>query len=105
MLRDAVKAKDLRAVPCTFSMQAEPAGAPPSYPKSSARCCGLAPSAIRILICGSLEFGLGTAMRHREILGARFDQIDWVRRRLHIPKAKAGAREQPLTAALVEILK
>lgn len=52
-----------------------------------------------------VAFGLGAAMRHREILAARYDQIDWSRRRLTIPKAKAGRREQPLTPALVEALK
>jgi integrase len=44
-------------------------------------------------------------MRHREILRARFDEIDWDRGRLHIGRAKAGGREQPLTPALVAILK
>ena len=33
-------------------------------------------------------FGLNAAMRHREILSARFDQIDFERRRLFIPEAK-----------------
>jgi integrase len=50
-------------------------------------------------------FGLNAAMRHREILCARFDQIDFERRRLFIPEAKAGEREQPLTGALVTALK
>jgi integrase len=40
-------------------------------------------------------------MRHREVLRARFDQVAWDRARLFIGKAKAGAREQPLTPALV----
>ena len=34
---------------------------------------------------GAVAFGLGAAMRHREILAARYDQIDWERRRLVIP--------------------
>lgn len=50
-------------------------------------------------------FALNTAMRHSEILRARFDAIDWTHRRLYIGKAKAGAREQPLTVDLVEILR
>jgi hypothetical protein len=33
------------------------------------------------------------------------DEIDWDRGRLHIGKAKAGGCEQPLTPALVAILK
>lgn len=52
-----------------------------------------------------VAFGLGAAMRHREILAARYDQIDFDNRRLFIPDAKAGQREQPLTPALVEALK
>ena len=52
-----------------------------------------------------VAFGLNTAMRHAEILRARFDEIDWNRGRLHIGKAKAGAREQPLTPALVAMLR
>ncbi len=36
-------------------------------------------------------FGLNTAMRHGEILRARFDQLDLENLRLHIPEAKAGS--------------
>jgi integrase len=50
-------------------------------------------------------FGLNTAMRHGEMLRARFDQIDFEHNRLFLPKAKAGQREQPLTSELVAILK
>ena len=50
-------------------------------------------------------FGLGAAMRHREILSGRYDQIDFVHRRVFIPHAKAGECEQPITPALVEALK
>jgi integrase len=50
-------------------------------------------------------FGLGTAMRHREILGVRYDQIDFTNHRIFIPQAKAGEREQPITPALAEALK
>lgn len=51
-----------------------------------------------------VAFGLGAAMRHREILAARYDQINFERRRLTIPKAKAGQRIQPLTPQLVAVL-
>ncbi len=51
-----------------------------------------------------VAFGLNTAMRHGEILAARFDQVDFDNRRLFIPEAKAGQRVQPLTAELVSIL-
>jgi integrase len=51
-----------------------------------------------------VAFGLNTAMRHSEILRARFDQIDFANLRLHIPKAKAGQREQPITTGLAKIL-
>ncbi|WP_395001536.1 tyrosine-type recombinase/integrase [Sphingomonas sp.] len=49
-------------------------------------------------------FGLNAAMRHSEILRARYERIDFERRRLFIPEAKAGERDQPLTQALVDVL-
>lgn len=49
--------------------------------------------------------GLGAAMRHREILAIRYDQIDFDNARIHIPKAKAGQRDQPITPRLAKILK
>lgn len=51
-----------------------------------------------------VAFGLNTAMRHSEILRVRFDQIDFDSRRIFIPQAKAGEREQPITPALVAML-
>jgi integrase len=44
-----------------------------------------------------VAFGLNTAMRHSEILAARFDQLDLDHLRLFISDAKAGQREQPIT--------
>lgn len=52
-----------------------------------------------------VAFGLGSAMRHGEILKARFDKIDRDQRRLYIPNAKAGQRIQPLTLSLADFLK
>ena len=52
-----------------------------------------------------VAFGLNTAMRHGEILRARFDHLDFERRRLFIPQAKAGGREQPITPELSDILR
>ena len=52
-----------------------------------------------------VAFGLNTAMRHSEILRVRYDQIDFDTRRIFIPHAKAGEREQPITVALASILK
>jgi integrase len=51
-----------------------------------------------------VAFGLNTAMRHSEIMGARWDHLDLARLRLFIPDAKAGEREQPIAPELVEIL-
>jgi integrase len=50
-------------------------------------------------------FGLNTAMRHAEILSARFDQLDIQNLRLQIPEAKSGSRAQPITPELAEMLK
>jgi integrase len=52
-----------------------------------------------------VAFGLNTAMRHREILRTRFDQLDLDTNRLFVPRAKGGRREQPITPQLAEILR
>ena len=48
--------------------------------------------------------GLHTAMRKTEILSMRWAHVDTARRVIHIPVAKAGARDQPMTAALADYL-
>jgi integrase len=52
-----------------------------------------------------VAFGLNTAMRHSEILSVRYDHINFEARRIFIPKAKAGEREQPITPALAAMIK
>jgi len=52
-----------------------------------------------------VAFGLNTAMRHSEILATRFDLVDFDKLRLHVPEAKAGQREQPITPELAVMLK
>ncbi|MFA9231411.1 MAG: tyrosine-type recombinase/integrase [Microgenomates group bacterium] len=41
--------------------------------------------------------GLNTGMRHREILGLRFDQMESGAMRIFVPEAKAGSRSQPIS--------
>ena len=48
--------------------------------------------------------GLETSMRKMEILSIKLEHIDTHRRVIYIPKAKAGAREQPITASLAVFL-
>ena len=48
--------------------------------------------------------GLHTGMRHSEILKIRRENVDTDRRLIWIPKAKAGAREQPITQELAVYL-
>ena len=48
--------------------------------------------------------GLHTAMRRSEILTIRWEHVDLERRVIHIPRAKAGARDQPITAELATYL-
>ena len=48
--------------------------------------------------------GLETAMRLMEILSIRLEHIDLPKRMIFIPHAKAGARHQPITAHLAEVL-
>jgi integrase len=52
-----------------------------------------------------IEIARNTGMRHGEILRIRWQECDLVNRRIFIPLAKAGSREQPITASLAEILK
>jgi len=49
--------------------------------------------------------GLETSMRRMEILSIRLENIDLDKRVIYIPQAKAGAREQPITTHLAEILR
>lgn len=49
--------------------------------------------------------GLETAMRRMEILQIRREHIDLNRHLIHIPHAKAGSREQPITKHLAEFLR
>ena len=48
--------------------------------------------------------GLRTGMRHSEILAIRREDVDLESRVIWIPKAKAGAREQPITDDLADYL-
>jgi len=42
-----------------------------------------------------IAIGMGTGMRHGEIVARKYDEIDWQTSRFDINKAKAGARSQP----------
>jgi integrase len=48
---------------------------------------------------------LGTSMRKTEILSLQKGQVDLERRRIYLPKAKAGTREQPITAEVADFLR
>ncbi len=52
-----------------------------------------------------IVIGLSTSMRRMEILSIQLKNIDLNKRVIFIPKAKAGAREQPITQQLVVFLK
>jgi integrase len=51
-----------------------------------------------------IVIGLSTSMRTMEILSIRREEVDLQRRVIYVPKAKAGAREQPITAELATFL-
>ncbi len=51
-----------------------------------------------------IRIGLETSMRKNEILSIRREHIDTQRLVIFIPKAKAGAREQPITKSLADYL-
>lgn len=52
-----------------------------------------------------IRIGLETSMRRMEILPIKLENIDLERNVIYIPKAKAGAREQPITQHLNNFLK
>jgi integrase len=52
-----------------------------------------------------IMIGLETSMRKMEILSIKLQNIDLGRKMIYIPKAKAGAREQPITQGLANALK
>jgi integrase len=51
-----------------------------------------------------IKIGLATALRHSEILGARFDNFDAANRRLRVKVKGSKWRKQPLTRGITEIL-
>jgi integrase len=51
-----------------------------------------------------IVIGLETSMRRTEILSIRKEHVNTERRVIYIPLAKAGAREQPMTARLAAFL-
>ena len=102
----AVEAKWLDRRPCKIEMLKEDPG----------RIIALSDEQCEALMRGGAEsanpycslfiaFGLNTAMRHSEILAARFDLIDFGKLRLFVPDAKAGQREQPITPELADLLR
>jgi integrase len=52
-----------------------------------------------------IVIGLGTSMRRMEILSIQIKNIDLNKRVIYIPKAKAGAREQPIPQYLADFLR
>lgn len=51
-----------------------------------------------------VAIAVGTGMRHGEILRIKWEDIDSEHRRIHVPKAKAGQREQPISPTLAATL-
>ena len=106
MFNQATEWKWIKAKPCKVKV----------FPESKGRIIALDEEQAEALLKGGISdedpdcwlfilFGLNTAMRHDEILRARFDQIDFDKLRLYIPDAKAGQREQPITPQLSSILR
>lgn len=52
-----------------------------------------------------IVIGLGTSMRRTEILSIQLKDINLDKRVIYIPKAKAGAREQPMPQYLADFLR
>ena len=106
MINAAIEWKWLKAFPCKIKL----------FPESRGRIIALDDEQADALLKAAINdedvdcwlfvlFGLNTAMRHTEILQARFDQVDFDKLRLYIPDAKAGEREQPITTQLASALR
>ena len=106
MFHSAIEWKWLKAFPCKIKL----------FPESQGRIVALDDEQADALLEAAISdedvdcwlfvlFGLNTAMRHTEILQARFDQVDFDKLRLYIPDAKAGEREQPITTQLASTLR
>ena len=107
MLNRAVAWKWIKALPCTVKKDIKGEGEGRIVTLSDDEADALLKAAIAdqdTYLWLFVAFGLNTAMRHSEILGSRFDQVDFDKLRLFLPDAKAGAREQPITPELGDIL-
>ena len=104
-LRRAVEWKWIKVIPCKVEL----------LPHSEGRIIALTDEESESLLRAAtadedpycwlfVAFGLNTAMRHSEILRARFNHLDLEHNRLFVPKAKAGLRE-PITPELAEMLR
>jgi integrase len=106
LLSTAVEWKWLDKRPCRFQMLGESPGRVIAL--SDNQCAALMRAGVESAdaFCWLfVAFGLNTAMRHSEILAARFDKIDFDKRRLFVPDAKGGQRAQPITSELAEMLR
>ena len=105
LLSQAVEWKWINTRPCKITKLEESEGRKETLDDEQANALMLAAVADKDPDCWLfVAFGLNTAMRHSEILSARFDQLDFDKRRLNVPQAKAGEREQPITPELADIL-
>lgn len=100
------RTRKLRRKPCAVRKRTEPQGR--TFVLTAEECEALVKAAKQDshpLLWLFVEFGLNTGMRSAEIVSARFEHLDWERRRLFLPFAKAGGRLQPLTKGLVAMLR
>lgn len=51
-----------------------------------------------------VAIAMGTGMRHAEILRIRWEEIDFVQKRIFVGRAKAGQRDQPMPSSLSDKL-
>lgn len=51
-----------------------------------------------------VAIAMGTGMRHSEVLRIKWEHIDFENRRIFLPTAKAGGREQPMPPTLADAL-
>lgn len=105
LMSKALEWKWIKSKPCKISRLREGPGR--IFAMSDEQCQALIEAAMADQDSDLWLFvlvGLNTAMRHREILRIRFDQINFDALRIHVPEAKSGERSQPITRELAEIL-
>lgn len=105
LLNKAVEWRWIEFVPCKIKrFKEENTRITYLTPEQIARILEVAKTDQNIHVYLFIVVGLSTSMRRSEILAIKFEHIDIDKKTIFIPKAKAGARVQPITKYLADFL-